>query len=152
MEIDYSERAWLFHQQNELLVVPYGLYTIVHTTAVLSALNTNAGIQLWVYLYIMHAQELTCAAYSGKVLASVGWCQHPRFCAFKKIIFHACAVDAHQGCQVSHLFTRRISSYIQKQEHIRTATRVRACDYVKIETRLNFPPVLKIVTRTAQAA
>jgi len=31
-------------------------------------------------------------------------------------------------------------------------TRVRACNYVKIETGRNFPPVLKIVTRTAQAA
>jgi len=62
----------------------------------------------------MHAQELTCAADSGKVLASVGWCQCPRFCAFKEIIFHTCAVDASQGCQVSHLFTRYISSYIQK--------------------------------------
>ena len=31
------------------------------------------------------------------------------------------------------------------------ATRVRAYNYVKIETRQNFPPVLKIVTRTAQA-
>ena len=31
-------------------------------------------------------------------------------------------------------------------------TRVRACNYVKIETGQNFPPVLKIVTRTAQAA
>ena len=31
------------------------------------------------------------------------------------------------------------------------ATRVRACNYVKIETGRNFPPVLKIVTRTAQA-
>ena len=42
--------------------------------------------------------------------------------------------------------------YIFSQERIRTATRVRACNYVKIETRWNFPPVLKIVTRTAQAA
>ena len=32
------------------------------------------------------------------------------------------------------------------------ATRVRACNYVKIETGRNFPPVLKIVTRTAQVA
>ena len=31
-------------------------------------------------------------------------------------------------------------------------TRVRACNYVKIEIGQNFPPVLKIVTRTAQAA
>ena len=31
------------------------------------------------------------------------------------------------------------------------ATRVRAYNYVKIEARQNFPPVLKIVTRTAQA-
>ena len=31
------------------------------------------------------------------------------------------------------------------------ATRVRACNYVKIETGWNFPPVLKIVTPTAQA-
>ena len=30
--------------------------------------------------------------------------------------------------------------------------RVRACNYVKIETGRDFPPVLKIVTRTAQAA
>ena len=28
-------------------------------------------------------------------------------------------------------------------------TGVRACSYVKIETGRNFPPVLKIVTRTA---
>ena len=32
------------------------------------------------------------------------------------------------------------------------ATRVRACNYIKIETGWNFPPVLKIVTCTAQAA
>ena len=32
------------------------------------------------------------------------------------------------------------------------ATRVRACNYVKIETGRNFLPVLKIVTHTAQAA
>ena len=32
------------------------------------------------------------------------------------------------------------------------ATRVRACNYVKIKTGWNFPPVLKIETRTAQAA
>ena len=32
------------------------------------------------------------------------------------------------------------------------ATRVKACNYVKIETGRNFPPVLKIVTRTVQAA
>ena len=31
-------------------------------------------------------------------------------------------------------------------------TRVRAYNYGKIETGQNFPPVLKIVTRTAQAA
>ena len=29
-------------------------------------------------------------------------------------------------------------------------TRVRACNYVKIETGRNFPPVLQIVTRTEQ--
>ena len=32
------------------------------------------------------------------------------------------------------------------------ATRVRACNYVKIKAGQNFPPVLKIVTQTAQAA
>ena len=32
------------------------------------------------------------------------------------------------------------------------ATRVRACNYVKIKTGQNFPSVLKIVTHTAQAA
>ena len=32
------------------------------------------------------------------------------------------------------------------------ATRVRVCNYVKIETGRNFLPVLKIVTRTVQAA
>ena len=32
------------------------------------------------------------------------------------------------------------------------ATRVRTCNYVKIETERNFPPVQKIVTHTAQAA
>ena len=32
------------------------------------------------------------------------------------------------------------------------ATRVRACNYVKIETGWNFLPVLKIVTHTVQAA
>ena len=32
------------------------------------------------------------------------------------------------------------------------ATRVRACNYVKIAPGRNFPPVLKIVTHTAQAA
>jgi len=36
-----------------------------------------------------------------------------------------------------------------EQERIRRATRVRVCNYVKIETGKNFPPVLKIVTRTA---
>ena len=30
--------------------------------------------------------------------------------------------------------------------------RVRACNYVKIEAGQNFPPVLKIVTQTVQAA
>ena len=30
------------------------------------------------------------------------------------------------------------------------ATRVRACNYIKIETGRNFPPVLKVVTRTVQ--
>ena len=38
------------------------------------------------------------------------------------------------------------------QERIRTGTRVRACNYIKIETMQNFLPVLKIVTHTAQAA
>ena len=39
------------------------------------------------------------------------------------------------------------------QERIRTGDySVRACNYVKIATGRNFPPVLKIVTRTAQAA
>ena len=39
------------------------------------------------------------------------------------------------------------------QERIRIdTTRVRACNYVKIKTGRNFPPVLKIVTRTAQVA
>ena len=33
----------------------------------------------------------------------------------------------------------------------RVATRVRACNYIKVETGRNFLPVLKIVTRTAQA-
>ena len=32
------------------------------------------------------------------------------------------------------------------------AARVRVCNYVKIETGRNFPPVLKIVTHTVQAA
>ena len=32
------------------------------------------------------------------------------------------------------------------------ATSVRACNYVKIETGRNFPPALKIVTYTVQAA
>ena len=36
------------------------------------------------------------------------------------------------------------------QERIRTVTRVRACNYVNIETGRNFPPLLKIVTHTAQ--
>ena len=39
-----------------------------------------------------------------------------------------------------------------QQERIRRATRVRTCNYVKIKTGQNFPPVLKIVTHTAQAA
>ena len=39
------------------------------------------------------------------------------------------------------------------QECIRMgATRVKACNYIKIKTGRNFPPVLKIVTHTAQAA
>ena len=38
------------------------------------------------------------------------------------------------------------------QERIRWTTRVRACNYVKIKTGRNFQPILKIVTRTAQAA
>ena len=38
------------------------------------------------------------------------------------------------------------------QEHIRTGvTRVRACNYVNIKAGQNFPPVLKLVTHTAQA-
>ena len=37
------------------------------------------------------------------------------------------------------------------QERKERATRVRVCNYVKIETGQNFPPVLKTVTRTAQA-
>ena len=36
--------------------------------------------------------------------------------------------------------------------HKNNATGVRACNYIKIETGRNFPPVLKIVTRTVQAA
>ena len=44
----------------------------------------------------------------------------------------------------------------QSYECIKSAqeqvTRVRACNYVKITTGRNFPPVLKIVTRTVQAA
>ena len=32
------------------------------------------------------------------------------------------------------------------------ATRVRACNYIKIATRQNFTPVIKIVTHTVQAA
>ena len=34
---------------------------------------------------------------------------------------------------------------------IRTATRVRACNYVKLKCSQNLPPVLKIVTRTVHA-
>ena len=37
-----------------------------------------------------------------------------------------------------------------KQERKEWATRLRACNYVKIETGWNFPPVLKIVTCTVQ--
>ena len=36
--------------------------------------------------------------------------------------------------------------------HKNNTTGVRACNYIKIETGQNFPPVLKIVTRTVQAA
>ena len=36
-----------------------------------------------------------------------------------------------------------------QQERIRRATRVRTCNYVKIKTGQNFPPVLKIVTHCA---
>ena len=41
--------------------------------------------------------------------------------------------------------------YARSRAHKEWATRVRACNYVKIATGWNFPPVLKIVTRTAQA-
>ena len=36
--------------------------------------------------------------------------------------------------------------------HKERVTRVRVCNYVKIAAGRNFPPALKIVTRTAQAA
>ena len=49
-----------------------------------------------------------------------------------------------QQCLQGHFFCDLIV-----QEWV---TRVRVCNYVKIETGQNFPPVLKIVTRTAQAA
>ena len=45
-----------------------------------------------------------------------------------------------------------IGGYRIKQGRIRTAARVRACNYVKFETGQNLPPVLKMVTRPAHAA
>ena len=44
------------------------------------------------------------------------------------------------------------SGKVEPRVHKEQVTRVRACNYVKIETGQNFPPVLKIVTRTVQAA
>jgi len=45
---------------------------------------------------------------------------------------------------------RSLKFYINSaQERV---ARVRACNYVKIKTGWNFPPVLKIVTHTVQAA
>ena len=50
--------------------------------------------------------------------------------------------------KVSHRWFEKHAG-VKSQERIRTATRVRACNYVKIETWWNFPPVLKIVTHCA---
>ena len=48
--------------------------------------------------------------------------------------------------------SRSVCVYVFRQVRIRTVTRVRVCNYVKIETGRNFPPVLIIVTHIAQAA
>jgi len=51
------------------------------------------------------------------------------------------------------LLTRKKTCFIAMTKSAQEqATRVRACNYRKIETGRNFPPVLKIVTHTAQAA
>ena len=54
--------------------------------------------------------------------------------------------DCEGGAQ--HHYMQWLSMYMSRKR----VTRVRACNCVKIETGRNFPPVLKIVTRTAQAA
>ena len=65
---------------------------------------------------------------------------------------NCCLTDSMQVCgeipkRVQSVFQTDCVLCISEQ-----ATRVRACNYVKIETGRNFPPVLKIVTHTAQAA
>ena len=62
-------------------------------------------------------------------------------------------LEKHVGHEPIRILLEIWYFHILHQEHMRTgATRVRACNYVKIETGRNFPPILKIVTRTAQAA
>ena len=57
------------------------------------------------------------------------------------------------ACKLSHInLPDDFGAHYSYQERIRTVTTVRACNYIKIETGRNFPPVLKIVTHTAQAA
>ena len=41
--------------------------------------------------------------------------------------------------------------YNETKSILKRATWVKECDYVKSKVRRNFPPVLKIVTRTAHA-
>ena len=45
-----------------------------------------------------------------------------------------------------------VCMYVCIKRAYERATRVRACNYVKIEAGRNFPPILKIVTCTVQAA
>ena len=52
---------------------------------------------------------------------------------------------------VPTLKASKIHESFSEQEHIERVTRVRACNYIKIEAGQNILSVLKIVTRTAQA-
>ena len=66
-------------------------------------------------------------------------------------------------CKLKYLYTMIYQTDHRKQwtskfecipsrAHKNGRLRVRACNYIKIKTGRNFPPVLKLATRTAQAA
>ena len=68
---------------------------------------------------------------------------HSRYTPFKS------SLTVNEPCNASVLY---YIPYIHAKSAQERATRVRACNYVKIETGWNFSPVLKIVRHTAQAA